>query len=124
MRFRKGSNVEDCEIWAITSQALLRSKAGKWSSGEVQATRTDQTVAQLTTRYYNVTNPDELPALIDKVAAANNRTPKSDVQGFRDAVIAMAQSDYSYRAWLEQSLYSILDAWSHVQINCDRFAEE
>ncbi|MBK7141687.1 MAG: PorV/PorQ family protein [bacterium] len=123
LRSGKGSSVEDYEIWAITSQGLLRSKAGKWSAGEVQATRTDQTVAQLTTRYYNVTNPDELPALIDKVAAANNRTPKSDVQGFRDAVIAMAPSDYSDRAGLEQSLDSILEAWSQVRINWDRFAE-
>lgn len=119
----KGNSMDDYEMWALTAKGLMRAKDGKWTSGETQSTRTDQTIAQLTTRYYNITNPDELPGLVEKVAASNNRMGKDAVVEFRDQVLAMVPSDYADRAGLQQSLDSLVEMWSLVRINWDRFDE-
>jgi hypothetical protein len=114
---------DNYETWALTSKGLLRSRGGKWFSGDVQSTKTDQTVAQLTSRYYNVTDPEALPALVDKVAAANNRVAKADLQEFRDTTLAMLSSGYKDRAILEQAFDSLLELYSQVRVNWDRYAE-
>jgi hypothetical protein len=123
VRTGKGNGTGDYDIWAITAKGLLRSRNNTWYSGEVVATKTDQTVEQITSRYYNVTDPDELRQVISKVAATNNRGSLESLHAFRDSVMALVAEDYKDKASLAAGFDSLLVAWPQVRINWDRLDE-
>ncbi|MCM2272126.1 MAG: PorV/PorQ family protein, partial [candidate division Zixibacteria bacterium] len=86
-------------------------------------TKTDQTVEQITSRYYNATTPEELTPILTKVATANNLGSLGAVEYLRDSVMARVPSDYKDMANLTAGFDSLMVAWPQVRINWDRFAE-
>jgi len=118
-----GHNYLDYDIWAITTQGLIRYDNKRWHTDEVFSTRTDETVEQKVKAYFRVEGDTRIAEMVDRVAAHNNRGTFDGLQALRDSVLAAMPAEYDRREALTQDFDSLLAAYRLCRVNWDRVDE-
>lgn len=118
-----GGGYRAYDIWAITSQGLVRYDHRRWHSGEVFSTKTDQTVEKIVKSYFNVTDEDRLARMVETVAAANNPRSLAYLEELRDGVMALIPEDYSALESLTSGFDSLLAGYECCLINWGKVRE-
>lgn len=112
------------EVWALTANGLARYDNKDWYLTEKFTTKTDQTVRQIVSSYFNVEDEERLEDMIRKVANANNKRDYAYLEDLRERIMnAMPPpEDYDQHAQLAPLFDSLLSAyykcrvdWSNVQ---------
>jgi len=118
-----GSEYQNYDVWAITSQGLARYDHRKWHLGEVFSTKTDQTVEGIVKSYYNVDDEERLAQMVQTVAETNNTKSLSFLEKLRDSVMAVLPVDYSDLESLESGFDSLLAGYQRCLINWEKVRE-
>lgn len=123
LKARNGNDYLSFDIWAISSQGLIRYDNKRWYSYEVFNTKTDQTIKSIASSYFNLKDDDMLSRIIEKIASDNSDKEFSYVQTFTESVAAAIPEDYERSEELKQGLDSLLAAYNTCLINWARFKQ-
>jgi len=85
------------EIWAVSSVGLVRFDNKDWHLDETFNTRTDQTVREIISSYFDVTDEQSLDEMVAKVAAVNNKRSSEYLADLHQRVMALVPEDYRGR---------------------------
>ncbi len=119
-----GSDYLAYEVWALTAAGLARYNNKDWHLTEEFTTKTDQTVRQIVSGYFDVTDENRLEDMIRKVANANNRKDFAYLEDFRDRVMdAMPAEDFDQHDQITPLLDSLLAAYLQCRIDWTKVAE-
>ncbi|MBU8934686.1 MAG: PorV/PorQ family protein [candidate division Zixibacteria bacterium] len=121
LRKGTGSDYQSYEIWAISTQGLVRYDYRNWYTEEIFNTRTDQTVSQKVTRYFNEKDEERLAARVAVVAEANSPYSKQELLQLRDNIIASIPEDYPRLSAITDDFDTLTAAYDECRINWDRF---
>ncbi|MEW5796301.1 MAG: PorV/PorQ family protein [Candidatus Zixiibacteriota bacterium] len=116
-------NYLDYDIWAITPQGLIRYDNKRWNTDEVFSTRTDETLEQIVKNYFRIDDPARLEAMIERVAALNNRGGYDVIEALRDTIVASIPETYDTRETVLQDMDSLLVCYRRCLVNWDRVQE-
>ncbi len=108
------------EIWAVSPVGLVRFDNKDWHLDETFTTRTDQTVRQIISSYFNVTDEQNLDEMVAKVAAVNNRGGPEYLADLRLRVMASVAEDYSGRESLQMMWDTLLAGYGECRVDWDR----
>ncbi len=116
----RAKSYQDYDVWALTAKGLIRYDNKRWNADEVFPTKTSETVEQIASRYFNITDKDRLDEIVKRIAAANNDKSYEWIMQFRDSVMAAVPEDYSLRASLVSGLDSLPVLYEECRLNWDR----
>jgi len=117
------SDYRDYEIWAITDQGLIRYDHKSWNRYENFQTKTSQTVEDIISSYFNVTDKNELALIVRRVADYNSKKDLEYLNQLRDTVINAIPEDYSSYQSLVEGFDSVLAVYDQCRLNWDRIKE-
>lgn len=120
---RKNGRADDYmgyEIWAITADGLARFDNKSWHDYEMFGTKTDETVQQIASRYFNIIDEKELEGIVTKIAVANNDGSYDDLVKLHDEILEAAPADYSLIESLTSGLDSVLVMYNLCRLNWDK----
>ena len=123
---RKDGRADDYsgyEIWAITADGLARYDNKSWHTSELFGTRTDETVQQIASRYFNVVDEQQLEGIVEKIARANNRGSYDELVKLHDEILKAVPADYSLNQSLTSGLDSVLIMYDLCRLDWDRVNE-
>ncbi len=120
LKQESGSGYHAYDIWAITSQGLVRYDYRNWHSGEVFSTKTDQTVKKIVESYFNIKDEDRLLQMVKTVAAANNAENPAYLEELRDRVLSAIPEDYNALESLKSGFDSLLAGYERCLINWEK----
>lgn len=120
-----GSDYQAYEIWALTADGLARFDNKDWHLTEKFTTKTDQTVSQIVSGYFNVRDEERLEDMIRKVANANNKKDYADLEAFRERIMdAMPPpEEYDQHDQLNSLFDSLMSAYRQCRIDWSKVAE-
>ncbi len=127
---RHGGNYSAYDLWALTGAGVARFDNKEWFTYEEFDTRTDQTVEEIITSYFGLTDPDMIAAAVSEVARANSKKTYGFLDSTRTRVLEAVPEDYSALASLKEDFDSLLAGydrclvvWSQVDEIEKQFAE-
>ena len=117
----KGSDYQSYEIWAISSQGLVRYDNRNWHNEEIFTTRTNETVSRKVARYFNEKDDERIAAITAVIAEANSKISRQQLLELRDTIIASVPEDYSRMEPLIGAFDSLVAAYNMCRINWELF---
>ncbi len=111
------------DIWALSAKGLVRYNNKDWYLEERFTTKTDQTVREIVSSYFNIDDDERLLPMIERVAAVNNRRPRVFLDSLQQKVMAAVASDYSGMESLTSMFDSLLSAYNQCRVNWDQVDE-
>ncbi len=121
IRHHGGNDYQAYEVWAVTPLGLARYDNKDWYLDEKFNTRTDQTVSQIISRYFNIDDEERLTDMVQKVALANNAHDYAYLEDLTRRLLASLpdSSEYSDLPQFEQLVDSLQAAFWECRVNWD-----
>ncbi len=113
----------DYDVWALSSQGLIRYDNKHWQTKEIFSTHTDETLEQKIRGYFNINDDEQLAAVIARVAVANNSGTLEELEALREQVLAGLPEEYNLREAIESDLDSLVACFSLCRVNWDKAKE-
>ncbi len=111
------------EVWAVSPAGLVRFDNKDWHLDETFNTRTDQTVREIISSYFNVTDEQSLDEMVAKVAVVNNRRSSEYLADLHQRVMALVPEDYRGRESLRMMWDTLLAGYDECRVNWERIDE-
>jgi hypothetical protein len=116
-------NYLDYDIWAITSQGLIRYNNKRWNTEETFSTKTSETLEDIVRSYFRTADDARLAGVVGRVAALNNRGAYAELEALRDSILKAVPETYDARNSIVGDLDSLLASFSLCRVNWDRISE-
>jgi hypothetical protein len=116
-------NYLDYDIWAITSQGLIRYNNKRWNTEETFSTKTSETLEDIIRSYFRTTDDTRLSGVVARVAALNNRGAYADLEALRDSILKAVPETYDEHDNIVGDLDSLLASFLLCRVNWDRITE-
>jgi len=111
------------DVWALSAKGLVRYDNKKWTDGEVFSTKTDETLRDKISSYFNVSSDDALALMATRVAEANSPMALQDLEALRESILASIPEDYKDRERIQTDLDSAVALYTECRVNWERIGE-
>ncbi|UCG60626.1 MAG: LysM peptidoglycan-binding domain-containing protein [Candidatus Zixiibacteriota bacterium] len=116
LKTRRGHNYAAYDIWAMTAKGLARFDNKDWYTYEEFGTKTDQTLEEIVSSYFNLTDPDQIAAVVKEVARFNAAHSYGYLDSLRTKVMKAVPESYSGIASLTGGFDSLVAGYDRCLI--------
>lgn len=103
------------DIWAISSEGLVRCKKDQWVQNDTISTKANQTVESILRQYtglVGVSGEERIPGLIDKVGLVNNAYPIERIDSLEIMVMGAISEEYKSKEYLQNAFSALKEAYN------------
>ncbi len=118
-----GGSFTDYDVWAISSQGLVRFDGRRWSTEEIFGTKTDDTVDDIVRQYCRVFNEERLAQIVRRVVEANSELTFDQLDTLGHRILAAVPESAADRARIEADLDSMMLGYDQARINWSKVKE-
>ena len=118
---------EAYDLWVLSEGGLVRYDGKRWHTAEVFSTRTNQTVRDIISSYFNVSEEARLNDIIRQVAVANFGVSYDELEQWRSTVLEHLPEGFDKGDELTTQLDSLLTAYMECRLDrgrLERFVKE
>lgn len=114
---RGGNSYTSFDLWILSGKGLVRYDNKKWYNQEMFDTKTDQTVKDIVSSYFNIEDDAVLNEVVARVAAKVNEKSIEWLTEFTEKVKTNIPEDYTDKDGLQMGLDSLLASYNLCRLN-------
>jgi hypothetical protein len=108
------------DLWSISNAGLVRYDNKQWFEYEEFTTKSTQTIRQLVSSYFHLTDEKSLDESVKKVARANNKDSFDVLVELKNQVLSRISNDYAEYDQIVIGFDSLLKSYDKCLVNWDQ----